>query len=44
MILEVPVRLSERKDPPQRAKALTPGPSLRWGEGKVNPRVNSLAP
>ena len=23
---------------------LTPGPSPRWGEGKVNTRVNSLAP
>ena len=23
---------------------LTPGPSPRWGEGKVNTRVSSLAP
>jgi ATP-dependent helicase Lhr and Lhr-like helicase len=25
-------------------RPLTPGPSPRWGEGKVNTRVNSLAP
>jgi len=24
--------------------ALTPGPSPRWGEGKVNIKFNSLAP